>query len=147
MRAHAHALAALPLAAGILSLTGSPELACAGAAASLAVDMDHIPDYMWWRGGWRGVKDFFRAYHLHQVVRMTIPLHSWELAPVWALVLHLLGWPAWGWVLALGWLWHLIWDQLTNPVGCAFYFFTWRARRGFAVRLARPLWGARSKSP
>jgi hypothetical protein len=147
MRAHAHAIAALPLAAGLLSLTGSPELALAGAAASMAIDMDHVPDYLWFRGGWRGIKDFFRSFHQHQVTRTTILLHSWELAPMIVLGLQLTGWPAWGWSLALGWLWHMLWDQLTNPVERLFYFFLWRARQGFFLKTARPLLGGGAKSP
>ncbi len=143
MRTNAHALAALPLAAGVFSVSDSAPLALFSALVSLGVDVDHIPDYLWWRGGWRGVRDFFNSYHLHQVVRMTVVLHSWELLPLSVLALHLLGWPAWAWAAVAGWLWHLAWDQLTNPVGQAFYFFFWRANRGFQQKLSKPLLGRR----
>lgn len=126
MRSTAHLLAAAPLAGVWWSLGGSGSGAVMAALASVLVDLDHIPDYIWWRGGWRGLKDFFHSFHSHRVSRLSLLAHSWELAALAGLGLWWLGWPAWPAALWAGWLYHLAWDQAVNPVGWQFYFFSYR---------------------
>lgn len=131
MKGWAHLLAAAPLAYGLAGATGSPGWALAGGAVSVLMDLDHLPDYVWWRGGWRGTRDFFDSFHGHRVGRMSMVLHSWELLPGAVLGLAALGWPAWALCLAGGWLYHLVWDLFTNPVRFRLYLFSHRARHGF----------------
>lgn len=131
MKAWAHLLAAAPLAYGLTCVTESSGWALAGAALSVAVDLDHLPDYIWWRGGWGSLADFFESFHAHQVGRLSMFLHSWEMLPLLLLGLAALGWPAWGLCLGGGWLYHMLWDQFTNPVDWRLYLFCFRARRGF----------------
>ena len=131
MKGWAHLLAAAPLTYGLAVGTGAPSWALAGGAASVLMDLDHLPDYVWWRVGWRGLADFFDSFHAHQVGRILIPLHSWELLPAALLGLGALGWPVWGLCLGAGWLYHLLWDLFTNPTTFRFYLFWYRARRGF----------------
>jgi hypothetical protein len=137
MKTWAHMLAALPLGGGYYLSEGSAPLAMAAAAASVLVDLDHVPDYLWWRGGWRGLGDFFAAFHERRVPRLILMVHSWELLLLaWALVLAL-GSPAWPKALAVGWAYHLAWDLATNSVGLGFYSIINRARHGFERRLLR----------
>jgi hypothetical protein len=138
MKSWAHMLAALPLGGAYYLGEGSAPLALAAATASVLVDLDHVPDYLWWRGRWGGVSDFFEAFHDKRVPRIVIVVHSWELMLLaWGLILGL-GAPAWLKALAVGWLYHLCWDQLTNSVDCKFYSLIHRARQGFQRRLLKP---------
>lgn len=131
MKLWAHSAAALPLAAG-LWWAGMPAGAVAAAAgASVLVDLDHLPDYVYWRRGWGGVADFFRSNHQRRTSVIFILLHSWELLGLALAACWLAGAPAWGWGLCLGWAYHLVWDQLSNHVPGAFYFLGYRFRRGF----------------
>lgn len=138
MKLRAHLLAALPLGGAYYWSEGSAVLAGLAAAASVLVDVDHLPDYLWWRRGWRGLEDFFDASYKHRVPFILIVTHSWELmALAWGLILTL-GAPPWVQALAVGWLYHLAWDQWRNSVGARFYFLLHRARMGFQRRLLKP---------
>ncbi|MBI4799371.1 MAG: hypothetical protein HY794_11725 [Desulfarculus sp.] len=138
MKLRAHVVAALPLGGAYYWSEGSAALAGLAVAASVLVDVDHLPDYLWWRGGWRGLEDFFESFYEQRVPRILIVTHSWELmALAWGLILAL-GAPPWVKALAVGWLYHLTWDQLCNSVGARFYFLLYRARLGFERRLLKP---------
>ncbi len=138
MKSWAHMLAALPLGGAYYLSQGSAPLALTAAAASVLVDLDHVPDYLWWRGGWHGLGDFFESFHEQRVSRIFIVVHSWELMLLaWALILT---WGATAWLqaLAVGWTYHLLWDLATNSVGFCFYSLVHRARQGFERRLLKP---------
>lgn len=130
MRSSAHILAAVPLAGAWWGLGGPAGPALAAALASVLVDLDHLADYLWWRGGWRGVSDFFHSFHSHSVTRLALLAHSWELAALGGLWLWWLGWPAWPAAAWTGWVYHLAWDQIVNPVGWPFYFLVYRLAHG-----------------
>ena len=139
MKLRAHALAALPLAGAYYLSQRSALLAGLAAAASVLVDLDHLPDYLWWRGGWRGAgrissRPFMRqrvAAYRHRNPFLGAMLLAWALLPC-------LGAPAWLWALAVGWTYHMLWDLCTNGVGLPFYSFIHRARLGFERRLLKP---------
>lgn len=132
MRMTGHALAAVPLAGALGWLTGNWPAAGAAAVFSVLLDLDHLPDYIYWRGGWRGLGDFFETNHRHQVDRLLLFMHGWE----WPLPAGLLLWwwlgPAWALCLAAAWAYHLAWDSALNPVAPGFYFFARRAAAGFS---------------
>ncbi len=130
MRSNEHLLASVPLLGLWLAGGGDLPQAATAAAASLLVDLDHFPDYVWWRRGWGGLRDFFASFHTHQVTRLALPAHSWELLFLAVVFLWLGGWPAWPAALVCGWAYHLAWDQLTNPVGWKFYFLSYRLAHG-----------------
>jgi len=64
--------------------------------------------------------------------KVIVPLHSWELALLWAL--------AWGWAGEIGiaatgsaaWMAHLLHDQISYRVTPLGYFFSYRAKHRFA---------------
>ena len=73
-----HSLAAVPLAGILYAATGSPQAACGAALMSVFVDLDHLPDYFWWRGRKSSIPDFFRTNRLHKTPTLVLALHSWE---------------------------------------------------------------------
>jgi hypothetical protein len=64
--------------------------------------------------------------------KVIVPLHSWELALLWAL--------AWSWAGEIGiavtgslaWMAHLFYDQISYRVTPLGYFFSYRAKHRFA---------------
>lgn len=132
MRLTGHALAAIPLAGVLGWTTGNWPAAGAGAALSVLVDLDHLPDYIHWRGGWRSLKDFFETNRHHQVDRLLLFMHGLEWPLPLAALLWWLAGPAWGLCLGAGWLYHLAWDLAVNPVAPRFYFFFFRKSGGFS---------------
>ncbi|MFH1060725.1 MAG: hypothetical protein V1797_18855 [Pseudomonadota bacterium] len=143
MRSKAHAVAALPLAGAWWGLDGGAGPALAAALASVLVDLDHVSDYLWWRGGWRGLKDFFHSFHTHRVTRLALLAHSWELIAVAGLGLWWGGWPVWPAAIWAGWAYHLAWDQASNPVGWPFYFLVYRLAHGCDRRNLPVIGGSR----
>jgi hypothetical protein len=100
-------------------------------ALSILVDLDHLPDYLFWRGKKAGFKDFFKQYFNHNTPFLVLFLHSFEWIPLAALSLWQFSGPEWAICLTVGWFYHLLWDQLINPVGFKFYFFFYRQAHGF----------------
>lgn len=133
MRLWQHSLAALPLGAALYWAGGDAAAAASGAAASVLLDLDHLLDYLRWRRGWRGFGDFFGTSLRHQWPTGLFLLHCWELVPLIAVGLYLVAGPVWALALAAGWAWHLALDQIANHVHPAFYFFSFRAHRGFCL--------------
>lgn len=142
MRSREHLLASAPLLGLWLAGGGDLPQAVAAAAASLLVDLDHFPDYVWWRRGWGGLRDFFASFHAHRVTRLALPAHSWELLLLAVVGLWQAGWPAWPAALVCGWAYHLAWDQCFNPVGWQFYFLGYRLAHG-CDRRRLPVTGGR----
>ncbi|NMC49292.1 MAG: hypothetical protein GYA47_07685 [Desulfovibrio sp.] len=139
MKASRHILAAIPLAAVVLA-AGRP-LSDAGlaAAASVLIDIDHVGDYILCRGGWYGIRDFFRSCNEGRLNRLYLLLHAWE----W-IILGMAAsvyWASWTAVMVtLGIAWHLACDQVGNRsiVLPGFYWIIRRAGVGFdALRLYR----------
>jgi len=126
-----HLAAAVPLAGAAYLAGGSPLGAAASGAASVLLDLDHVADYLWLQKGRFRLHGFFSDYRSHLTPKLFLFLHSWELA-LMALVVALL-WPAPPLVLYLvaGWIYHLACDQLSNRVGPAFYFLSFRYSKGF----------------
>ena len=135
MRLKQHAAASLPLGA-VLWLAGlgwGPVLL--GSLFSVFIDLDHLLDYVLFRKGWRGVKDFFRVSHGSLWQKAYFVCHSWECASLGCLAAYFGLGPAWGLALGAGWFWHLCLDQYANPVGPGFYFLSYRAAKGFDAKL------------
>lgn len=144
MKSQGHILAALPLGGVLYWAAGSAAPALAGAALSVLVDLDHALDYLIFGRARPSLGRFFAEYNTHRFPRLMLVMHSWEFLMPGALLLWALLGPVWAAALVGSWLYHLVWDQFANDVGPLFYFFAYRARRGFRrADLACPQPGGR----
>jgi hypothetical protein len=129
-----HCLSALPLAGLAYAATnGSGLAALAAATASVAIDCDHVTDYLLCNRGWDGVGHFFAMCEEGKLSRLYLLLHAWEWQVVlWLLVLAGLA-PAWLTGLAIGLTGHLVLDSFGNRhlVRPSFYWLWVRASNGF----------------
>ncbi len=139
MKASRHVLAAIPLAAVVLAAGRPLSEACLAAAASVLIDIDHVGDYILCRGGWYGIRDFFRSCNEGRLNRLYLLLHAWE----WTILgmAASVYWASWtAGMVTVGMVWHLAFDQMGNRsiVLPGFYWITRRACVGFdALRLYR----------
>jgi hypothetical protein len=131
MRVSCHLIISLPLAAAFYAATDSWSGSLAAGAANVLIDLDHIPDYLWWRRGWRGWRDMVDSAAQSQWSRLVVLLHSWELLVLAALFLTRWFTPWLGWGLVTGWACHMACDSLVNEVRWGFYFLTFRVGKRF----------------
>ena len=131
MRLTSHVMASIPLLSGIFLSTGSWYAAGLAAASSVLIDVDHLPDYVYHRGCWGGVQDFFDTCNGCGPARTFLVFHSWEWLIVWGLLF--VGDLPVGflWPVAAGMVYHLALDTASNTVRPSFYWFSCRALRGF----------------
>jgi hypothetical protein len=131
MRLWHHTLAAVPLTAVVLEVSGSGACAAAACFLSIFMDLDHIPDYLNYRRGWYGLQDFFTTCHETRIRRLFLVLHAWE----WPLLCGIACWfglgREWMAACAMGVAYHLMLDQFGNSMPPLFYWITHRARHGF----------------
>ena len=146
MRPGGHLATAAALGGASYVLTGSAELAAGCVAGGFLIDGDHYFDYVTFEGQWRhpAPTTFLRYYFTHRYQWAVLPLHSWELLGILALLA--LAWPR---PAVLGYLagalLHIVLDILVNgehmlrhPI--FFYSFAYRASQRFsAARLMAPL--------
>lgn len=139
MKASRHVAAAIPLAALLYAAGRSPLEIAVAASASVLIDVDHLADYLLFRGGWFGLRDFFQSCNEARLNRLYLVLHAWE----WILlggVAALVAGAALPGMVVCGMAWHLAFDAIGNRgvVRPGFYWFCRRARMGFdASRLYR----------
>ena len=143
MKIKGHSLAALPFALVSYGVSGSLTVGLAGAACSVFIDLDHIPEYLFFHNFRFRIRDFVGPRRGHVTPKVIYPLHSWDLLLPLCLFLLFWGPPGWVWALPAAWAYHLIWDQIANPVGPGFYFLTYRARHGFRRKQMRGWYGIR----
>jgi hypothetical protein len=132
-----HLATAAALSALSYAATGSPELAAGCFAGGFLIDFDHYLDYLVVEGQWRKPNplDFLRYSFRSEPRYLVLPLHSFELMTLLALVAAL-GKNA----LLIGYLMgaamHLAFDIAINGDYALrqrylFYFFAYRAACGF----------------
>jgi hypothetical protein len=143
MKIKGHGISAVPLAAAVYGASGSWSLSLCSALGAIFVDLDHIPEYVVWNRFRFNVKDFFSDSHAHATPWVVYPLHGWEALLAALVVFYTFEAAPWFWALLLGWAYHLVWDQLMNPVGLGFYFLSFRARYGFVRKKLWGYWGVR----
>lgn len=133
MRLSQHAVASLPLMAGVYFSTNSFASAIVAGLASVFIDLDHVSDYVLYRKGWGGVRDFFESCHEGRLTKLYLLLHAWEWPLLFLLLYMSLGAPQWTFMVALGMAYHLAFDVVGNRriVKPRFYFITHRLGKGF----------------
>lgn len=104
--------------------TGRAAPTLAPLVSGFLVDLDHSVELVRYRSSGRRAQG-----------RVILPLHGWEFIPVFALLEKLLGGRLAGGLL-LGYVAHLVVDQLTNETTHPLtYFMTYRVLRGFPTKL------------
>lgn len=128
-----HLALSLPVSAGIYMATGDPYAATAWTATGVFIDLDHVPDY-WRETGINFDHGRFMSYFPNgEAKHLLLLLHAWEW-PTALLAAGLAGGaPLWVLAAALGWLAHLVQDELYNGLKPYSYFFFYRWRTGFSV--------------
>ncbi len=128
-----HAAVSASLSAGLYLATGDPALAGAFCLSGIFVDLDHVLDYVMEKGR-LDLGDFFDHFGKHRARRLVLVLHAWEWFPLVAALWALSARPSWLLGLLLGWLVHLVLDQIVNPLRLTGYFFFYRAGVRFDAR-------------
>jgi hypothetical protein len=135
-----HLATSFALSAVAYASTGSAEAAAGCFAGGFLIDVDHYVDYLLFEKQWRQPwpRSFLTYYFKQKPSRFVLPLHSAELMTVLLAVVLFHPFP-----LLVGYWFgaamHLTFDVLVNGE-CAikraflFYFFSYRARHGFAAR-------------
>src|SRR5258705_12567221 len=134
-----HLATALALGATTYAATGSVEATAGCVAGGFFIDIDHYLDYVVFEKQWRnaGPLSFLKYYFSYSPRRFVLPLHSLELMTLLFAFILLFPVP----VLVGYWFgaaMHLTFDMLVNGEYALkrvffFYFFTYRASRGFAA--------------
>jgi hypothetical protein len=131
MNLKSHSIASLPLAAAAYAASDSAGYSILAALVSIFIDLDHIPEYLAWRRARSSIDDFFTSNRHHSTPTVIYPMHGWESILFLGLLAAWLLGPAWALAICVGWAYHLVLDQITNPVGGRFYFVSYRAAKGF----------------
>lgn len=103
---------------------------------NIFLDADHLVDY-WLANGFNlNFKEFVRqtlgaGHYCKKLGKVLVPLHSWELLPLVLLAAWVVNLSQLGTAFTLGFLPHLIWDQITYAKEPLMYFFVFRAFKGF----------------
>lgn len=82
------------------------------------IDIDHTPD-------------FYRRWVLDKPLRLWLAFHAYEWLPLAAAACWLSGWNPLAIGASVGFLGHLLCDQVANPVHPLTYFISYRAKVGF----------------
>ena len=125
MKAVSHAIASVPLAAGMHLATCSWEAVALAVCISIFIDVDHLADYVYYRRGWKGLGDFFRVCQEARLKKASVLFHAWEYPIFYVLLVAAGVAPEWLWPLVLGQAYHLAFDTVANPVKPSFYWL-WR---------------------
>ncbi len=134
MRVSSHLLASSVFSAGVYAATRSPAMTAASFGAGWLIDIDHVLDYVVEHGVRIAPAHFFATFRDDRYRRARLLLHGWEWPLGWLVGAALTGWHPLPVGIGLGWLHHLLFDQLTNTPSALGYSLLWRLRRGLSYR-------------
>lgn len=139
MRPVNHVMAAGICAIPYYVLTGSGASAALFAVAAVAIDIDHLVDYILWNKRPLSIAGFFEQGSLLRGRYLVFFLHSYE----WMLVLYALSWLTDSpelFAITNGFFMHLLLDELGNRlpsvstrINAPFYFIIYRIKMGFCI--------------
>jgi hypothetical protein len=130
MRLYQHMAVSGVISAGVYAASRSVIVAGTSFLAGFLIDLDHIIDY-WLTHPWRfNVRHFFVTCEEYRLKSIYLFLHSWELI-IMLCLLSYVSRSAVALGLMLGFVHHLVLDQIFNYVYPAGYFFIYRWKVGF----------------
>ena len=118
MKPPGHAVVSLTIGGILWAITKSPYAMLSASLTGVLIDLDHLADFYRWH---------VKGDH----TRVWFFLHSYELMIPALLAGYFSGWDPVILGISAAFLGHLICDQIFNPVMPFFYFFTYRASKGF----------------
>lgn len=134
MRPEYHVIAATAAGAALYAATESWPGAIACAVSGVAIDADHVLDYLVEYGPRFHPRHFFAVWRRGTLHRAFLVCHSWELV----VIIGIAGWfvSAGGITLGLfvGLGFHLLLDQAAYRPHPLAYTLLWRWRNGFVLR-------------
>ena len=125
MKPAAHIAISTGLGAGVATFTGSPWAFATTLGTGILVDADHVLDY-------------YRWYVRHKIHRVFYLLHAWEHLAILVAISALSDWHPLLIGTTLGYLSHLIADQLGNDPYPLSYSIIYRAIHGFNISRVSP---------
>ena len=99
--------------------------------AGVLIDLDHIPDYLFFKKGNLNLKDFFSDYLNIKLSRYYLIFHSYELIFILFSLYIFVGKDPILIGLIVGITIHILLDHLTNTKNPFSYFFIYRALKKF----------------
>jgi hypothetical protein len=131
-------IAAFSFAAAFLWLKSLP-LAVFSSAVSVFLDADHLLDYFLANGSDFDPQKFLRetktGEYFNRSGRVIVFLHSWEILLLFFAVAIVLNTLRVYFAFLLGFVPHLLWDQITYAKSPLLYFFLYRARHKFRKKI------------
>ncbi len=144
MQVKHHIVSSVPLGLAVYLSVKDIVPAVVAAAFAVVIDADHILDYLITQKKLASLEKMHEDYDSNSVIRrFYLVLHSWELLTILGIIN--IFYPSGYLTAALaGWIYHMAFDQVFNTylsgemdVKNAFYFFLYRMKYGFKVRLLR----------
>ena len=106
--------------------------------SGIFIDIDHIYDYLREFGLPFRIKDFIHAVYTAKFNRMTLFFHSWEALFLLLLTAWIMNWNPVMVGIAAGFGHHIVLDKLHTGERLLTYFFVWRWKRDFQLKLLFP---------
>ncbi|MEW6009522.1 MAG: hypothetical protein AB1629_07815 [Candidatus Omnitrophota bacterium] len=132
MRPVSHVVISVGTAAFIYSWFSSLWAALICFLSGILFDIDHIPEYLFFRKGKIGLKDFYYSNLANEKERIYVILHSFELIIFLWTVISVFRLNLFWIVITLSFSVHLIFDSFFNPVVTIYtYFLSYRIVKGF----------------
>lgn len=146
MKLREHSIISASAAGAAYLATGSFGLASGILLSGIFLDLDHIYNYFMCVGIKLDIKDLFDKCDRYQLRKFIVPLHSYELVAVFALLFYLTSSRFWLGILA-GSVIHLSADLYYNRVYLLSYSFIYRCIKNFdGDVLFKPPYG-KNKNP
>lgn len=128
-------LAAFSFAVTFIVLKSLP-WALTAAFVSVFLDADHVCDFWLGSGFSLNPKKFIKetlnsSPYFERSGKTLIPFHSWELLALFLVVTTVLDTSQVYFAFVVGFVPHLLWDQITFAKNPWMYFFTYRLTKGF----------------
>jgi hypothetical protein len=137
MKVTHHVLVSTAVSGGVYLMTRSIPLTLGSCISGWVIDVDHLLDYLVEHGPRPDASHFFATFRDDKYRRARLVLHGWEW-PLLIAAASLVTRPSLTIGVAVGWLQHLVFDQLTNSPSPLGYSIMWRAMHGFRYRKSFP---------
>ncbi|MBN1676126.1 MAG: hypothetical protein JXR37_34090 [Kiritimatiellae bacterium] len=131
MKLYEHIGVSAVVSTGFYFATRSPGGAAACFLWGVLIDLDHVPDFFVNYGVRMPLKYFFRVFHQKLLWEVYVLLHAWEWTFAFAAAIWLSDWHPVAVGSFVGWLLHLMLDQMVNAQQRGTYFLIYRLVHGF----------------